>query len=101
LETLFPTLVTAVSFQGADGSVAINIESDIKMSAAQLIMNVKSLDYVTNVNIPVMNEVDKVYKVISEGMDDDEAQEEHKIKVWSYTITFKLKDAPLDEYKAQ
>ncbi len=98
LEEKFPTFVVAVSFAGADSQVSINIESDVKMSAAQLIMNLKELDYVTDVNIPSMRELDKQYTVL--GLTEEE-NEEHTIKVWSYTINLKLKDSPSDQYLVQ
>lgn len=97
LEKKFPKMAVAVNFTGADSNVSINIESDIKLTAAQLIMNVKELNYVEDINIPSMKEIQKVYS-ITDPLTGDPVETE--ITLWSYTITFRLKDAPMDEYKA-
>ena len=95
LEEKFPALVAAINFSAGDGSISINLESDVKMSAAQLIMNMKELDYVTDINIPSMKEVEKVYTLIVGDSEDD--KEEHSVFVWSYSITCRLKDSPTSQ----
>ncbi|MBR6478068.1 MAG: hypothetical protein IKS85_06440, partial [Lachnospiraceae bacterium] len=97
LETKFPEAVAAISFTGADSTISINMQCDYKMSAAQLIMNMKELPYLKNINIPSMKEVEKTYQM-DEGEED---LVEHVVMVWSYTITAKLVDDPNEQFIAK
>jgi len=99
LEEKFPQCVVAVNFTGADDKISINIESDIKLAAAQLLINMKELDYLTGVSIPSMKETEKVYS-LDAGLDDGTTID-YEITVWSYTVNAQLKDAPNDQYVAK
>ncbi|MBR3510198.1 MAG: pilus assembly protein PilM [Lachnospiraceae bacterium] len=100
LEEKFPKASVGVNFSGADDSVSINIQCDVKMTAAQLIMNLKELDYIYNINIPSMKEGSQEYTFEDEEMVNGDTVV-HSVTLWSYTINFKLKDSPTAQYEAK
>ena len=102
LETKFPISVAAISFTGSDGNISLNLQSDRKMAAAQLIINMKELPYLTNVSIPSMKETERMYMVENYDILDERGNpqvEEHTVTVWNYTLTAKLIDDPTEEFK--
>ena len=70
------------------------MECDVKMTAAQLIMNMKELDYLKDISIPSIKERVKNITTGIEGEDYD-------IVVWSYTIAATLIDSPTAQFEAK
>ncbi len=52
LEKSFPTYVQVKNFSALDGHVTLTMESDMKMTVAQMLLNMRELDYITNISIP-------------------------------------------------
>lgn len=63
LERIFPTYVRIRNMSAQDGHVALTMESDMKMTIAQMLLNMRELDYVTNLSIPnISREIDEEQK---------------------------------------
>ena len=94
LEEKFPKASTALNFSAAESTVTINMECDVKMTVAQLIMNLKELDYLTNISVPSVKEATKTFGSAEEG-------NEYEIIVWRYTISATMIDSPSDQFIAK
>ena len=102
LEAKIPSMIYVKNFTGNENKVTMSMVSDVKMTVAQLLLNLKEIDYITNVNIPSMqreiallNE-EEMYDSIE--LTDLESLEALVNVSWSYTITMTLIDEPLDTY---
>ena len=84
LEDKLPTMSYVKTLSINNASVQLDMVCADKMTAAQLLMNLKELDYIKDISIPSLN------KLISEGME----AEEKVVVGWQYSVTFKLIDPP-------
>ena len=113
LEVAFPTNVIVKSFSASDGHVSMTMQADIKLTVAQLIMNLKEIDYITNISISSISRTKKDLNMEAEEeaieeetqveLTEEELAELEEIYVpygewdntyWSYTLSFDLRDAP-------
>lgn len=113
LEVAFPTNVIVKSFSASDGHVSMTMQADIKLTVAQLIMNLKEIDYITNISI---SSVSRTKKDLNMEAEEEAIEEETQVELteeelaeleeiyvpygewdntyWSYTVSFDLRDAP-------
>ncbi len=118
LEKVFPTAILVKSLSVAEGKVTMSVDCDMKMTVAQLLINLKELDYIKNVSIPSIARVDQIVSgeevgeietANTEINDDTEAGEdempekvyvgESPNQIWSYTLSFEIVDSPLETLK--
>ncbi|MBR4734199.1 MAG: pilus assembly protein PilM [Lachnospiraceae bacterium] len=60
LEVKFPTYVKVRNMNISDGHVAMTMESDMKMTVAQMLLNMRDLNYIANLNINnITREIDE------------------------------------------
>ncbi len=113
LELYFPTSVIVKSFSASDGHVSMTMQADIKLTVAQLLINLKEIDYITNVSISSISRATKEIEA-EETTEEEEVQEEVELTeeelaaleeeyhpygewdntFWNYSISFDLIDAP-------
>jgi len=113
LEAAFPTNVIVKSFSASDGHISMTMQADIKLTVAQLIMNLKEIDYITNISISSISRTKKDLNMEAEEetqeeeapveLTEEELLELEEVYVpygewdntyWSYSLSFDLKDAP-------
>ncbi len=58
LENWFPTPVTVQNLTITEDSISMNVTCDVKMTAAQLLMNLQEIPYLANASIPSMTETE-------------------------------------------
>ncbi len=114
LEEKFPTNVIVKSFSASDGHVSMTMQADIKLTVAQLVMNLKEVDYITNISISSISRAAR--DIDAEEEEEEEKKEEIQVELteeelaeleeeyvpygewdntyWNYTLSFDLKDAP-------
>ena len=102
LEAKIPSMIYVKNFTGNENKVTMSMVSDVKMTVAQLLLNLKEIDYITNVNIPSMQREIAIFEdedgYDSIDLSNPEALEELISITWSYNITMTLIDDPLDTY---
>lgn len=81
LENLFPTPVMVQNLSINEDSIALNITCDEKMTAAQLLLNLQEISYITDIAIPSMVE--------SKNSNDQ--------TIWQFSVTARYIDPVLDE----
>ena len=114
LEKCFPTPVIVKSMSSTEGRVTLTMQCDVKMTVAQMIMNLKELDYVANITVNSISrnkidteeEEDTSSEEINEITLDEltgEEDEEEKVSFgeypntrWNYTLSFNLKDSTFE-----
>lgn len=97
LEKVFPTSSPSVrvnNFNAADNRVSMTMEADVKMTVAQLLINLHELTYLTDVSIPSITE-----KTIE--IEDMEGNLIDSYIVWDYTLSFTLINADYDNQTVQ
>lgn len=97
LEAKLPTMVYVKTFTGNENKVTLSMVSDTKMTVAQLLLNLKEIDYITNISIP---SIQREIQLLIEEEDYDEAEltEADFVISWVYTVTMTVIDDPLDTY---
>ena len=99
LEAKLPTMIYVKSFSGNENKVTLSMVSDTKMTVAQMLLNLKEIDYITNVSIPSMQRHAELLNEEEYYEADDFGLTEAEIDItWTYTITMTLIDDPLDTY---
>ena len=83
LEEKLPTTVVVESMTVTNDNVLLNMKCDEKMTVAQLLLNMKELNYLTNINIP---------SIARETSMDEEGVE--TVTGWKYSMTATLIDPP-------
>ncbi len=83
LEEKLPTPIVVRSMSVSNDSVVINMTCDVKMTAAQMLLNLKEIDYITGLTIPSMSR--------EELVDEEGTVIGYQ---WSYTLSCKLIDPP-------
>lgn len=81
LEKKLPVNTIVDSMSLSDGRVNLNITCDEKMTAAQLLINLKELDYLSGVTIP------SIARIETEA-DEESGQEAYT--GWKFTVSFSL-----------
>ncbi len=86
LEINLPAAVTVQNLTISESSITLNMTSDTKLTAAQLILNLKDVPFLANINIPSLTRT------------QDDADNE----MWSYvlTATYVEPPAPVEEAPA-
>lgn len=81
LEKKLPVNTIVDSMSLSDGRVNLNITCDEKMTAAQLLINLKELDYLSGVTIPSISRIET-------EADEESGQEAYT--GWKFTVSFSL-----------
>ena len=86
LEIHLPAAVTVQNISISESSITLNMTSDTKLTAAQLIMNLEEVPFLSNINIPSLSRTD--------DSEDNES--------WSYVLTATYVDpvVPVEEAPA-
>lgn len=87
LEKKLPTPVFVDSLTMADSRISMNVKCDVKMTAAQLLINLKELDYLTNVAIPSISRIE---------IEGDEEDNIEAFNGWQFTVSATLITPPND-----
>lgn len=83
LETNLPSMVVVESMNVTNDSVTVNMRCDEKMTVAQLLLNLKELNYLTGITIP------SVAREVSADLEGEEV-----VTGWRYTMSARLIDPP-------
>lgn len=83
LEAKLPTPIVVRSLSVSGDQVSLNMTCDIKMTVAQMLINLKDIDYIKGLTIPSLSRENL--------MDEEGAVLGYQ---WSYTLAFKLIDSP-------
>lgn len=83
LEEKLPTTVVVESMTVTNDNVLLNMKCDEKITVAQLLLNMKELNYLTNINIP---------SISRETSTSEEGEE--TVTGWKYSMTATLIDMP-------
>ena len=81
LEHWFPTPVTVQNLSITEDSISLNVTCDVKMTAAQLLLNLQEIPYLADASIPSMAEMENENGEIT----------------WQFTISAKYVDPPVEE----
>jgi type IV pilus assembly protein PilM len=89
LEQKFPVPVRVNNLNVSGSKVSMTMEADVKMTVAQLLLNLHDIDYLVDVSIPSLSE-SKVDVYDGDGFIID------SYVIWVYTINGTLKDSVQD-----
>ena len=90
LEVQLPASCKVISLVASDDKVQLEMECDLKMTAAQIIINLKKLDYLENVYIPNLS------RQITQIEDENGQPIGDPIITWKFTVSATLKDSPTE-----
>ena len=97
LEKVFPTTSPSVkvkNFNASENRVSMTMEADVKMTVAQLLINLHELTYLKDISIPSISEV----TIEIEDMDGNLID---SYTVWDYTLSFTLTNIDSDNQTVQ
>lgn len=99
LEEKIPTMIYVKNFTGNENKVTMTMVSDVKMTVAQLLLNLHEIDYIKDVSIPGMQR--EITLLADEDIDLEEIDPEdlETLITWNYTISMTVIDDPLDIYQ--
>lgn len=78
LESKLPATVTVQNLTISESSITLNMTCDVKLTAAQLILNLKDVPFLSNINVPALSRTSET--------DENE--------MWSYVLTATYIDPP-------
>ena len=91
LEVLLPSNSQVHEYAISNSEVVLKMSTDTKMSAAQILIGLKALDYINNVEIPSLDRAVQSEK-------DAEGNTTLDYFTWEFSVNIQLKNAPLNDY---